>query len=138
MIFLDSNVFIWGYNRRDSNSGKILELMDEGILDIVTSEKVLQELRKYFLTFYNKDVWSAVLRHITSLVVIIPKEEIKQELKNWEGKIKTKDIERIATVKYLKIDKLIAYDKDFKGFKEYLTPKQFIRKLHLKESPTEY
>ena len=56
MIFLDSNVFIWGYNRRDSNSGKILELMDEGILDIVTSEKVLQELRKYFLTFYNKDV----------------------------------------------------------------------------------
>ncbi len=28
-IFLDSNVFIWAYNRPESNSAKILELMDE-------------------------------------------------------------------------------------------------------------
>ena len=65
LIFLDSSVFIWGYNRPNSNSAKILELMNGGKIRVVISEKVVKEIRIYFIKFYNKDVWSEILHHIT-------------------------------------------------------------------------
>ena len=38
----------------------------------------------------------------------------------------------------MKLKYLIAYGRDFEGFKEYLTPKQFLRKIGYKEKSTEY
>ncbi len=46
LIFLDANVFIWAYNRHDSNSAKILDLMDEGRVSVIISEKVFEEVKK--------------------------------------------------------------------------------------------
>lgn len=48
LVFLDSSVFIWGYNRPNSNSAMALELMNEGKIKVVISEKVVKELRRYF------------------------------------------------------------------------------------------
>ena len=48
LVFLDTNVFIWAYNRPASNSAKILDLMDEGIISVIVSEKVIEELKKIF------------------------------------------------------------------------------------------
>ncbi|MEM2918162.1 MAG: PIN domain-containing protein [Candidatus Altiarchaeota archaeon] len=87
-VFLDSNVFIWGYSRPTSNSAKILELMNEGKITVIVSEKVLEELRTYFITYYNKDVWSSVFTHLSSLVRIVFREDIKNEVRKWKGKIK--------------------------------------------------
>jgi len=131
-------VFIWGYNRPDSNSGKILRLMDEGEIRVIISEKVIEELRRYFITYYTKDAWSAVLRHITSVAEVIDREEIINELEKWRGKIKDKDLEHLATVKYLGLKYLIAYDNHFEDFEEYMTPKQFINEQGLDASETEY
>jgi len=38
----------------------------------------------------------------------------------------------------LKLKYLIAYDRDFEGFKEYLTSKQFLGKTGYKVKSTEY
>ena len=138
LVFLDSSVFIWGYNRTNSNSAKTLELMNEGKIRVVISEKVVKELRIYFLKFYNKDIFSEILYHITSTAIIIPKEEILGEIKKLKNKIKEKDIEHLATVRYMNIKYLIAYDEDFEIFEEYITPKNFIKKLDLKTSDTDY
>ena len=138
LVFLDSSVFIWGYNRHNSNSAKTLELMNEGKIRVVISEKVVKELRTYFLKFYNKDIFSEILYHITSTAIIIPKEEILGEIKKLKNKIKEKDIEHLATVRYMNIKYLIAYDEDFEIFEEYITPKNFIKKLDLKTSDTNY
>ena len=62
IVFLDSSVFIRGYNRPNSNSGKILKLMDGDKIRVIISEKVIEELRRYFITHYSKDVWSASLQ----------------------------------------------------------------------------
>ena len=138
LVFLDSSVFIWGYNRPNSNSAKTLELMNGGKIRVVISEKVVKELRTYFLKFYNKDIFSEILYHITSTAIIIPKEEILGEIKKLKNKIKEKDIEHLATVRYMNIKYLIAYDEDFEIFEEYITPKNFIKKLDLKTSDTDY
>jgi len=60
--------------------------MGEGKIRVMISEKVIEELRRYFITYYSKDVWSAALRHITSVVEVIPREEITDELEKWRGK----------------------------------------------------
>jgi len=138
IVFLDSSVFIWGYNRADSNSGKILNLMDEGEITVVVSEKVMDELRRYFINHYSKDVWSSVFRHLTSVVEIISAQEIAGELNKWRGRIKDKDLEHLATVKHLGLKYLIGYDYHFEGFEEYRTPRQFIIEQGLSASETEY
>lgn len=128
-VFLDSNVFIWGYSRPKSNSAKILELMNDGKITVIVSEKVLGELRAYFVTYYNKDVWSSVFTHLSPLVRIVFREDIKNEVNRWKGKIKDKDVEHLATVKMLKLKYLISYDEHFKKFSEYKTPREFIKEL---------
>ena len=138
LVFLDSNVFIWGYSRQESNSAKILGLMDEGKITVVVSEKVLEELRTYFITYYGKDVWSSVFAHLSTLARVVFRDEIREEKKKWAGEIKDKDLEHLATVKTLKLRYLVSYDKDFSGFPEHLTPKEFVKELGLKESDTEY
>lgn len=138
LVFLDSSVFIWAYNRPNSNSAKILDLMNEGKIRVVISEKVVKELRRYFLKFYNKDVFSEILYHITSTATIIHKEEISDGVIKLKNKINEKDIEHLATVRYLNIKCLIAYDEHFKIFEEYIIPKKFIKKLGLQTSDTDY
>ncbi len=88
IVFLDSSVFIRGYNKPDSNSGKILRLMNDGEIQVMILEKVIDELRRYFITYYSKDVWSSVFRHITLVVEVIPREKIIKELKSWGKKLK--------------------------------------------------
>ena len=138
LVFLDSNVFIWGYSRPESNSARILNLMNEGKITVIVSEKVLEELRTYFITYYNKDVWSSVYTHLSTLVRIVYRDEIAGEKTRWEGRIKAKDLEHLATAKMLNLKYIVSYDKDFKGFEEHRTPKRFLKELGLKESSTEY
>ena len=112
--------------------------MNEGNIRVVISEKVVKELRRYFLKFYNKDIFSEILSHINSTATIIQKEEILEEIKKLKNKINEKDIEHLATVRYLNIKYLIAYDEHFEIFKEYIIPKNFIKKLGLQTSDTDY
>jgi len=138
LVFLDSNVFIWAYNRPDSNSAKILELMNEGEITVVISEKVIEELRAYFTAHFNWDVWHAVFEHVTALAKVVLREEIAEELPKLKNKINEKDLEHIASVKALGIKYLVSHDRDFKVFPEHRTPKQFVRELGLHAAETEY
>ena len=55
-----------------------------------------------------------------------------------KGQIKEKDLEQIAVVRKLSITHLVAYDRDFKEFKEYTTPKEFIELMGINASDTDY
>lgn len=138
LIFLDANVFIWAYNRPNSNSAKILDLMDEGKLSVIISEKVLEEVKEYFLRYYDEKVWFSVFNHIITSTEIIKRDEIEVEISKWRGKIKDKDLENLATVKHLGLKYLVALDEHYQGFEEYKTPKEFIKLLGMKHSDTEH
>lgn len=138
LVFLDTNVFIWAYNRHDSNSAKILDLMDDGRIKVIVSERVIDELKKYFLIYFDETIWFSVFKHIISNSEIIKREEILDEIIKWRGKIKEKDLENLATVKYIGLKYLIALDDHYKDFEEYITPKAFIKYMGLKPSETEY
>jgi predicted nucleic acid-binding protein len=52
--------------------------------------------------------------------------------------IKDKDLEQLAVVKKLGIKYLVAYDRDFKDFEEYIIPKAFIVKMGIKPAGSNY
>ncbi len=137
-IYLDSNVFIWGYNFPRSNSAKILEFVMDSDIEIYLSEKVIDELRQYFCTYFNKDIFSEIRLMLFCRCNIIYNEEIKDELEKWKNKIKKKDLEHITIIKKLNIPILVSYDRDFEAFPEYMTPKKFVKYIGLKQSKTEY
>lgn len=138
LVFLDSSVFIWAYNRPESNSAKILGLVDAGKLEAVTSEKALEETGKYFNLFYDSRTWFSVKQHLVVSAKIIWREEISALTELLRGKIKNKDVEHLATARYAGARVIIAFDRDFLPFTEYHTPRQFIAELGLKPSETEY
>ena len=69
---------------------------------------------------------------------IIEKDFIEEEIKRLRGAIKEKDLEHIATVKALYLKYLVGFDRDFKPFKEYFTPKKFVKEFGLKAKETEF
>ena len=95
-------------------------------------------MKKYFLRYYSEDVWFSVFKHIITSVEVVERSEIREEIPKWRGRIKEKDLENLATVKYLGLKYLVAFDEHYKGFEEYKTPKEFIESLGMKPSDTEY
>jgi hypothetical protein len=51
---------------------------------------------------------------------------------------KDKDLEQLAVVKKLGLKYLVAYDRDFEPFEEYVTPKGFVEALYLDAFESEF
>jgi putative PIN family toxin of toxin-antitoxin system len=137
-IFLDTNVFIYAFEFPQSNSRKIIELLNQAEIEAVISERVLREVQKYFLKYYNKDLSAAFRNYLLLSCTIIPSFLVHEEMNRYREMIKEKDLEQIAVVKMLGIKYLISYDRDFKPFEEYRTPKEFIKALNLEVTENEY
>ena len=136
--FIDANVFIWAEERPNSNAAKIMGLIAEKKLDVVINQKILDEVFKYYITFYNKTKASDYRFLLLQSCNVIQQDQIEKELEEWSGKIKKKDLPHLAAVKAFHIPYLVSLDRDFKKFKEYYTPKQFIQLLRLKPAKTDY
>ena len=126
IVFLDTNVFIYAYEFPDSNSKKIIGLLNDGGIIAYVSERVLEEVAFYFKKYYNKDLASHFRAYIIDSCKIVPKDELVDDMTLYSERIKNKDLEQITAVKVLWIKYLISYDRDLLGFDEYITPKKFI------------
>lgn len=137
-IFLDTNVFIYGLTVPQSNSKKILLLAEANRFQVVTSELAVKETVRVFRRILSDQEAYNALMYITKFAQVVPKRKILGKIKKFSGTIKEKDIENIATVKHFKIKFLVAYDRDYKNFNEYFTPKRFLEKIGEKAEKTEY
>ena len=136
--FLDSSIIIIGFVVEKSNSAKILDLLFENKIDAVISEKVLKEVKKYFREKRSRNYAYIIELLLRKNCQIIYNYEVVEVMEKLKGKIKEKDLEQLAAVRKLNLKYLVGYDRDFEKFDEYITPKQFIRKLNLGTYETEY
>ncbi|MBI2631467.1 PIN domain-containing protein [Candidatus Pacearchaeota archaeon] len=137
-VFLDTNVFIYSFEFPDSNSSKIIELLDMGKIEAITSERVLKEVTHYFEKEHSLILARKFRKFILELCIVIMKNNVIQEIESLKGIIKDKDIEQLAvTIKY-GIKFLISFDRDFEGIEEYTTPKEFLKLIKLKTRDTEF
>ena len=137
-VFLDTNVFIYAFEFQQSNCGKIIELLNEGRIEAVISERVVKEVQTYFKKFYTKDLAATFRDYLLRTCTVIFSVDVEEEMAKFKGMIKEKDLEQLATVKKLGIKFLVAYDKDFENFAEYVTPKAFIKEMWIKAAASEY
>ncbi len=137
-VFLDTNIFIYAYEFHESNSNKIIDLLNKGQIEAVISERVLKEVMTYFKKFYDKDLAATLRDYLLRTCSIVFSGDIRNEMRLYKNQIKDKDLEQLASVKKLGIKFLVAYDRDFEKFEEYRIPKAFIKQLSLKPSPSDY
>lgn len=122
---LESNVFIFGFERRSSNSHRILELLAEGEVRGVVTDRVVREVIGHFRRFYGKDL-AASLRDFMLLVCDLVLEadlEIPQEFIDRVGR---KDAGALAATRALGLARLVSTDRDFEGLPERRTPREFL------------
>lgn len=137
-VFLDSNVFIYGFEFSSSNSAKILALLRNEEIEAVVSKRVLNEVTEYFRKYYSQQTAKNFRKFILISCTVILNQEVKEETRSFKNLIKGKDLEQLATVRKLGIKYLVSFDKDFKKIPEYITPKNFVKLLNYKSTKEEY
>ena len=137
-VFADTNVFIYSFEYPESNSAKIIGLLNQGEIEIVTSEQVLKEVTEYLEKFHSIGHARKFRRYILDNCIVVMKSEVIKEINSLKGQIKDKDLEQLAVTKKYGIKFLIAYDKDYEGFEEYTTPRKFLVLMKLKTTDSEF
>ena len=135
-VFLDTNIFVFSFEFPESNSNKVIGLLNKGQIEAITSEQVLKEVQAYFKRFYDKDLASSFRDYILRTCTVMFSSDVKREVLQYKGLIK--DLEQLATAKKLGIKFLLSYDRDFENFDEYITPKKFIKEMGIKSASTDY
>ncbi|MBI3051280.1 type II toxin-antitoxin system VapC family toxin [Candidatus Woesearchaeota archaeon] len=136
--FLDTAVFIYSFEFPDSNSNTVLWLVNKGILEAIISERVFLECIRYFEKHHTAKLAKIFRKYLLESCVIIPSQQVSDEMTWLKGRIKDKDLEQLATVRRLGLKFLISYDRDFLEIKEYATPKRFLMEIGVKAKETEY
>jgi len=138
--YLDSMVFIFG-RLEECNSRLVLFLAQLGEFEVVTSELVVEEVERFFRENFSREAGYLARRFVEALSFrIVERDEFKEEMDAFEGKIKAKDLENVAAVKHENLEYLVAYDQDYRetGIQEYITPKEFVKLFELKPYEMEY
>jgi predicted nucleic acid-binding protein len=136
--FLDTNVFIYAFEFPESNSGRIIGLLNRGELEAVISERVLKEVQAYFKKFHGKDLASLFRDYLLRTCVIVFSADVVKEITQFKKLIKEKDLEQVAVVKKMGIKYLVSYDRDFGNVAEHVTPKAFLKDLGISFVPSIY
>jgi predicted nucleic acid-binding protein len=137
-VFLDTNIFIYAFEFPGCNSDKIIDLLNRGQIEAIISERVLREVQAYFKKFYSKDLAANFRDYLLKTCSVILSADVKKEMAKYKKLIKDKDLEQLAVVKKLGIKFLVAYDRDFENFEEYITPNAFIKELGIKSASSDY
>ena len=114
-VYLDTNVFIFGVERPESNSRIILDLVEGGKIVPVVSYSTLEELREYFSRRYNRETAINEIYYLISLpnLEIITRDKVKQEIKNYKGVVPDKDLPHLVSAIIAQADYLVSYNRHF-------------------------
>jgi predicted nucleic acid-binding protein len=137
-VFLDSSTIIYGLEFEDTNSAIILNLLIDREIQAYINEKVIAEVKRYFRARKGRNYAYLIEIFLKRNCIVIKNSDLEEHMKLLKGKIKRKDLEHIAAVRFRDIQWLVAYDQDFEGFLEYITPKKFVKKMGLKIKVTDY
>ena len=136
-VFVDTNILLSGIFF-DGNESRVLDLVE---LDLITSEDVVDELRKVvrkklkYLKERTFEIALAETEKALTDISIIPRSKYKHKLKNAESLIThKKDIPILASVLYVKPDYFLTGDAHFfadkiKNIVNISTAKDFLSKI---------
>lgn len=124
--------------RSDSNSARLVSLALAGDLDAVVDEQVISEVSRFVrrtLTRSHAWLYGEQIRRNTT---VMSRSQCEREFARLKGFLKPADRLHLAAMRASGAKLLIAYDSDFAGLPEYLTPKQAIKRLGLRPARSEW
>jgi len=143
--YLDSNVFIFGKERQESNSRIILDLAEEGKIVPVISYLTLEELREYFSRKYDRETAVNEIYYLISLpnLEIVSRDKVKQKIGEYKGVIVDKDLPHLISALLAKADYFVTYNRHFidsraKEYVQVITQADFVKLLGIKPQQTSY
>jgi len=143
--YLDTNVFIFGVERPESNSRIILDLAEEGKLIPVVSYSTLEELREYFSRRYDRETAINEIYYLISLpnLEIITRDMVKQEINKYKGVVLDKDLPHLVSAIIAQADYLVSYNRHFieskaKNYVKTIKQAAFLKLLGIQPQTTDY
>ena len=143
--YLDSNVFIFGKERQESNSRIILDLAEEGKIVPVISYLTLEELREYFSQKYDRETAVNEIYYLISLpnLEIVSRDKVKQKIREYRGVVVDKDLPHLISAILAKADYFVTYNRHFidsraKEYVQVITQADFVKLLGIKPQQTSY
>ena len=144
-VYLDSNIFIFGKERQESNSRLVLELVEEGKIVPVVSYLTLEELREYFSRRYDREAAVNEVYYLISLpnLEIISKDKVKQQINKYRGVVPDKDLPHLVSAIIAEVDYFITYNRHFMTSKakehvKVISQADFVKLFGIKPQPTGY
>lgn len=144
-VYLDTNVFIFGVERPESNSRIILDLAEEGKIIPVVSYSVLEELREYFSRRYDRETAVNEIYYLISLpnLEIITRDKVKQEINKYKGVVPDKDLPHLVSTIIAQSDYLVSYNRHFieskaKNYIKTIKQADFLKLLGIQPQTTDY
>jgi len=144
-VYLDSNVFIFGKERQESNSRLILELVEEGKIVPVVSYLTLEELREYFSRRYDREAAVNEVYYLISLpnLEIVSKDKVKQQITRYRGVVPDKDLPHLVSAVIAEVDYFVTYNRHFMTSKakehvKVISQADFMRLFGIQPQPTSY
>ena len=134
--FLDSNVFIFAFERPGSNSEKIVSWLVNGELTGTVTDRVVREVMGYFRRYYGKDL-AAKFRDIILLTCEFILEEDLTIPQTFVDQVGEKDAGAVAAVRDRGLSCLVSTDSDFEGLPEHRTPRAFVQERAGRARPGE-
>lgn len=136
-IFLDANVFLFGYQSSSTNSFLILENVDGTDIKPVISYRVLEEVQLRSKRLFGRNISGLIRLNISTLpgLIIIPQERIEPLLTEWDDKVTDKsDLPHICGYFAGECDYFITSNRkltqqEIKRFVHFISPKRFIEKV---------
>jgi predicted nucleic acid-binding protein len=143
--YLDTNVFIFGVERPESNSRIILDLAEEGKIIPVVSYSILEELREYFSRRYDRETAINEIYYLISLpkLEIITRDNVKQEINQYKGVVPDKDLPHLVSAIIAQADYLVSYNRHFieskaKNYIKAIKQADFLKLLGIQPQTTDY
>lgn len=137
-VFLDANVFIWALWRPQSNSARIVELALAGRLDAVVDGVVVEEVSRNVKAGLGRSEAWVYREQIRRRLEVIPQARCIEAVSLAPEDLKQADRLHLAATRLSGADFLVAYDADFNGIPEYVTPNAFVRRIGKPVAPTEW
>jgi len=143
--YLDSNVFIFGKERQESNSRIILDLAEEGKIVPIISYLTLEELREYFSRRYDRETAINEIYYLITLpnLEIVPRDKVKQEIGGYKGVVVEKDLPHLISAILSNADYFVTYNRHLinsraKEHVKIVTQAGFVKLLGIKPKQTSY
>ncbi len=131
---LDSNVFLFGFERKRSNSHRILEKLAAGEIRGVVTDRIVRETLGYLRRHYSKDVVGRFRDFMLLTCELVLEAEVRMDAEQVDA-VGIKDAGAPAAVRSLGLARFVSTDSDFAKVPEWRPPSDFIRELGERPAP---